>query len=269
MKLTRFALGSVGVASAWLAFACSADTADQTSRTDATTRSLLDDQAIVVGPATPLSSDASVGELMARATRIDLLELGYNRGSVEAPLKLIEFSDFGCGFCRRFHQQTFGALESEFIETGRVEWKFLPFITGMFEGSLAVTEAAECVLEQDAARFEALSDLLWERQSEWKSSARPEVLARRWAEELGADLERFDSCLAEDRRIERIAGATVTAQQLGIRGTPTFWIVGYGPLQGALPLEVFRGILGTVVAEVEARRDSLAAVASPRSPGPI
>ena len=41
------------------------------------------------------------------------------------------------------------------------------------------------------------------------------------------------------------------AQQLGIRGTPTFWIVGFGPLQGALPLDVFRNVLTAVLEEVE------------------
>lgn len=265
MKASR--LGTVTTFVAWAGISCGGDADDRPPRTDAVTRSLLDEQAIVAGPATPLSSDPSLGELTGRAARLDLSQLGYNRGSVEAPLKLIEFSDFGCGFCRRFHRETFGSLEAEFVETGRIEWKFLPFITGMFENSLAVTEAAECVLEQDGARFEAFSDRLWERQSEWKGSEAPDALARRWAEELGADMGRFDSCVAEDRRLERIAGATVTARQLGIRGTPTFWIVGYGPLQGALPLEMFRGILGTVVAEVEARRDSAAAAGPARPPG--
>ena len=45
------------------------------------------------------------------------MELGYNRGAVEAPLKVIEFSDFGCGFCRRFHQESFPTLKEQFIDT--------------------------------------------------------------------------------------------------------------------------------------------------------
>jgi predicted DsbA family dithiol-disulfide isomerase len=90
---------------------------------------------------------------------------------------------------------------------------------------------------------------------------------RAWASETGLDVARFDACLAEDRQIERIAGATAAAQQLGVRATPTFWIVGYGPLQGALPLEAFQGIFSTIHAEVVAARDS-AQAAPGVAPGP-
>lgn len=228
-------------------------------RTDATTRALLN-QTPGGGPATSFDG---VPDIIGRANRAYLPDLGYNRGQVEAPLKVIEFSDFGCGFCRRFHEESFPTLETEFIDTGMIEWKFLPFITGTFENSLAVSEAAECVLEQSPAAYEAFGEVLWTRQADWKPSNEPEALARAWAAEAAVDMDRFDACLAEDRRIERVAGATVAAQQLGIRATPTFWIVGYGPLQGALPLEAFRGIFSTVHAEVVAAADSAARAPTP------
>ena len=123
----------------------------------------------------------------------------------------------------------------------------------MFDNSLAVTEAAECVLEQSSPTYWEFGDRLWERQAEWKGSSEPEAVARGWARELGVDLDRYDSCLSEERRLDRVAGATLVAEQLGIRGTPTFWLVGYGPLQGALPLEVFQGILGAVLEDVAAQ----------------
>jgi hypothetical protein len=53
--------------------------------------------------------------------------------------------------------------------------------------------------------------------------------------------------------MRRIAGATSIAAQLGIRGTPTIWLVGFGPIQGALPLESFQGILSAVHAELAAQ----------------
>ena len=245
---------SVALVSAVLLSGCAGGDAP-TPSTESTTRSLLN-QEIVGGPSTPVGGSS---ELAGRAGSTSLAQLGHDIGDVEAPLKLIEFSDFGCGYCRLFHLETFPALHEQFVETGRIEWKFLPFITGTFDNSLAVTEAAECTLEQDASVFRALSDRLWERQSEWKGSSGPEAVVRAWASELGADMERYDSCLTEDRRLERVASATLVAQQLGVRGTPTFWLVGYGPLQGALPLDVFSGILGAVLEQVEAARDSLAA----------
>ena len=224
--------------------------------TEGTTRSLLNQSDLVGGPSTPVTGDP---DLAARGGNPVIPELGFNLGSMAAPLKLIEFSDYGCGYCRRFHMETFPTLREGFVDSGQVEWKFMPFITGMFENSLAVTEAAECTFEQGPALFEALSDLIWERQAEWKGSGEPEAVVRGWARELGADLDTLDGCLADDRRIQRIADATLVAQQLGVRGTPTFWLVGYGPLQGALPLEVFEGVLGAVLEQVEAARDSASA----------
>jgi len=222
--------------------------------TTTTTRSLLN-QDVVGGPSTPVGGGPG---LSSGAPPAYLPDLGYDIGSVEAPLKVIEFSDFGCGYCRRFHLETFPTLRAEFIETARIEWKFMPFVTGSFGNSPAVSEAAECVLEQDAGRFEAFSHRLWELQAEWKGSDEPAAVVRPWAEEVGSDMAIYDACLAEDRRVDRVSGATDVAGRLGIRGTPTFWLVGYGPLQGALPLEAFQGILGSVLEDLHAVRDSIA-----------
>jgi protein-disulfide isomerase len=223
--------------------------------TDATTRVLLGEP-VAGGPATEFDS---LPNLTSQMTTAYLPQLGYNRGAVEAPIKVIEFSDFGCGFCRRFHEESFPTLKTQFIDTGMIEWKFLPFITGSFPNSMAVTEAAECALEQGVSAYEAFGGNLWVRQAEWKPSDDPAGLARSWATEAGLDMAGYDSCLAEDRRMNRVAGATAIAQQLGVRATPTFWIVGYGPLQGALPLDVFQGVFTTVHAEVVAAQDSIAA----------
>lgn len=210
--------------------------------TQATSRALLGGP-VEGGPSTLVRGRPGVGP---GVREVNVMELGYNRGMIEAPLKIIEFSDFGCGFCRRFHQESFPTLYEDFVETGKIEWKFMPFITGNFENSLAVTEAAECALEQSPAMYESLGGMLWERQTDWKKSDEPEALVRGWAQEAGVELSRFDGCVAEDRRMERIWGANAIADQLGIRATPTLWLVGFGPVQGALPLATFQGILGTI-----------------------
>jgi hypothetical protein len=228
---------------------CGGD-ASRSEGTEATTRSLLEGTTMGGGPST-LVRDMS--GLTDGVEEVDVVDFGYNRGSPDALLKVIEFSDFGCGYCLRFHQESFPTLMEQFIDTGMIEWKFMAFITGAFENSLEVTEAAECALEQSPALYEALGGELWARQREWKESDEPEALVRSWAGEAGVDLARFDSCLAEDRRMRRIAGATSIAAQLGIRGTPTIWLVGFGPIQGALPLESFQGILSAVHAELAAQ----------------
>ncbi len=180
---------------------------------------------------------------------IDLSSLGYNLGDPESPVRVVEMSDYGCGYCRQFHLETFPTLLSEFIESGMVQWKFMPFITGMFENSLTATEAAECALLQSSEVFDELNERLWTNQADWKRGAEPEAVVRTMAGDAGADLAEFDACLADDRRMDRIAEATGLARAAGVRGTPTFFIFGYPPIQGALPTETFREVLSAVHAQ--------------------
>jgi len=243
--------------------ACGGDTPEPPS-TDATSRALLGQS--MDGPATTVDSLPNMASQMTAAY---LPALGYNRGDVAAPVKIIEFADFGCGFCRMFHEESFPTLKTQFIDTGMIEWKFLPFITGSFRNSLAVTEAAECALEQGPSQYEALGGMLWVRQGDWKATGDAAALVRTWADEAGIDMARYDSCLAEDRRLDRVAGATAIAEQLGVRATPTIWIVGYGPLQGALPLDVFQGVFTTIHAELSEalRSQAIADSAAATRPG--
>jgi protein-disulfide isomerase len=207
--------------------------------TDATTAELL--TSVEADPA------LSPGRPVAPPTQeIDVAVLGYDRGSLAAPVRIVEFSDYGCGYCRKFHQETWPVLVADFVDSGKVEWKFLPFISGMFKNSLEATTAAECVQEQGDALFEAMHHRIWERQSDWKGSPDPATILRGWAQELGVDMARFDGCVTEDRRGNRIRASTQLARQLGVRGTPTFFVVGYPPLQGALPTETFQQLLTMV-----------------------
>lgn len=221
---------------------CTGDTPRQTTR--GTTETLL---------AQPrpenLSTEIDASRLGAGEPAIGVDRLGVNAGSQAAPVKVIEFVDWGCGFCRQFQLETWPTLRDEFVETGMVEWKFLPFVTGMFGNSEAVTMAAECALNEDPRLFGAFSGVLWSRQAEWKGSDEPGALARDWVTQLGGDGAAFDACLAGGTRAVRVTSATALAAQMGVRSTPTFWIVGAGPVQGALPVDAFRRIFTEVHAQ--------------------
>lgn len=226
------------------AAACGGDPAEDAS-TEELNRQLLA-APVTDGRSTPVAVDPALAQ---EGPRLPVSQVGINRGSAEAPVKVVELSDYGCGFCRQFHQETFPTLLAEFIDTGMVEWKFVPFVTGMFGNSVAVTEAAECVHAQNVDAFEAFSSRLWDEQSTWKGSDDPAAVVRPWATELGIDMAGYDTCLAEDQQLSRVASSTSLAQQLGVRGTPTFVVIGYPPLQGALPLDMFQQVLTAVHAQ--------------------
>ncbi|MDA0310760.1 MAG: thioredoxin domain-containing protein [Gemmatimonadetes bacterium] len=213
--------------------------AQGSSDTAATTQNLL----------TQTATTSLPGGLEQQGPSIDVSLLGFNRGPEDALVRVVELSDYGCGYCRQFHMETFPTLLTDFMESGKVQWKFMPFITGMFENSLSATEGAECALEQSSDLFLVLNERLWTDQADWKKSDNPDAVVRTMATEAGVDMAAWDGCVAQDRRHDRIASATALAQQLGVRGTPTFFVVGYPPLQGALPTDAFQEILNTVYAE--------------------
>lgn len=218
--------------------ACGAAPAEDDGTEDLT-RSLLA-QPAGDGISTPLAVDQSMA---SQGPRVSVAQVGFNRGDTTALVKVVEMSDYGCGYCRQFHEESFPAIRAEFIETGMVEWKFVPYITGMFENSLVATEAAECTYAQSPEAFESLNARLWDEQATWKRSNDPESVVHPWVAALGLDMTEFNACLDDDDRIPRIASATTLAGQIGVRGTPTFVVIGWPPLQGALPVDMFRDVL--------------------------
>jgi protein-disulfide isomerase len=201
------------------------------------------------GAASQEISAAVVATAEPQAQTLDIAQAGVDRGAENAPVRIVEFSDYGCGYCRKFHQESWPVLLRDFVEAGKVEWKFLPYVSGMFGNSTAATTAGECVLEQGDALFWTMNSLIWNHQSEWKGAADPALILRGLAHESGAELMRYDSCLTQGRRTQRVEGANALAREIGVRATPTFFVVGYPPIQGALPTDVFVRVLTMVYEE--------------------
>jgi protein-disulfide isomerase len=185
---------------------------------------------------------------------VDVRLLGYDMGDTAAVVRVVEMSDYGCGYCRRFHEETWPAIQEQFIATGKVHWKFLPFVTGMFEHSLVASEAGECALAQGDDAFQAMSPRIWEEQPAWKNASDPQAVLHDVADEAGLDATAWDACMDGHQRVERVRQATSLAQKIGVRGTPTFFVEGYPPLQGALPKETFTRILQMIYAQTLTER---------------
>jgi len=178
---------------------------------------------------------------------VDINQLGFDRGSAEAPVRILEFSDFGCGYCRTFHMETLALIEDEYIDPGSVLWKQVPFVMGNWPNSVPASLGAECARVQGG--FSGMSHALYERQSDWKGASTDEVdgVVRDIASGLGIDMAEWDSCMENDEQLQRVQVHTQLAQQVGVRSTPTFFVVGYTPIQGALPMELFRQVIDTVL----------------------
>lgn len=192
-------------------------------------------------PVPPTPSDAR----RVTVNGVDLTGIGYDLGNPQASVVIVNFSDFGCPFCSSFARETQPSLDREFIRTGKVFFKYVPFVMGMFPNGDVAARAAECAAEQ--GKFWAMHDSIYAAQKEWKRATAPANVFQRYASGLGIDAARFAACYADGHTDGRTAAATNSADRLRIRATPTFYVNGR-MIEGALPLPDFRRLLNEELA---------------------
>jgi len=177
---------------------------------------------------------------------VDLTGVGYDLGDPSAPISIVEFSDFGCHFCRQFATETFPTLEREYIETGKVRWKYIPFVLGIFPNGDRAAIAGVCAAQQGDEAFWTMHDVLYASQDEWKSEGgAARQLFARYAEDAGLDEGQFLRCYDQNEPARDITTNDRLGRQLGVRATPTFFING-ARVEGAIPLDLFKRVLDEV-----------------------
>jgi len=157
-------------------------------------------------------------------------------GNADAPVEIIEFSDYQCPFCGRFWSQTLPALKSEYIDTGKGKLVYRDFPhTSIHPMAMPAAEAAECVRDQggDTAYFE-MHDAIFESQAALSDS-----LLRKLASDLGYDI---NGCLDSGEFTSEVQNDLSDGQAAGGRGTPYFVINGI-PLSGAQPFSAFKQVI--------------------------
>lgn len=158
-------------------------------------------------------------------------------GPVDAPVVIVEFSDFNCAFCRRFHDTTLQPLLERYA--GQIRFVYRDFAI-LGETSFTSAIAAECA--DDQGRFWDYHDLLFANQGQF---GRDSLL--RYAEQMSLDMDQFTTCLDEQTHLDDVRADTAAAQQIGARGTPTF-LINDQIVVGAQPFEVFAQIIDSLVA---------------------
>jgi protein-disulfide isomerase len=159
------------------------------------------------------------------------------KGAEDAPVTIIEFADFRCGFCLRHFVQTLPALEEEYITTGKVRYVFRNFpILGVQSRWAAL--AAECAHEQ--GHFWEYHDKLFTLAQQGQELLRSRL--KSVAAELGLDVAQFDSCLDSSKYLDEVQEDFAAGQNAGVTGTPAFLINGQ-LIVGAQPIEKFRELI--------------------------
>jgi protein-disulfide isomerase len=181
------------------------------------------------------------------ATREPLIPLDDDPvlGSLDAPVTIIEYSEYLCGFCQRFALETLPLIEEQYIDTGQVKLIFRDFpVHG--QPAVVLAMVAECAADQ--GNFRDMHVLLFERAEEWSQSDDPLATFQGYAEEIGIDQHELVNCLELGTPFERIQEDYNVGVQDGVSGTPSFLVNGT-LVVGAQPFEEFQRIIEDELAE--------------------
>ena len=170
------------------------------------------------------------------------------KGDPNAPVIVVEFSDFQCPFCSRFYQQTLPLIQENYIDTGKIKFVYRDLPLDSLHPNARLTHiAAECADEQE--KFWEYHDVLFDKQSQWQrlSSTDLPITLTQYAADLGIQTESFETCLESEEMANEVKKDVADATRYGSTGTPTFFVGteedGFIKLVGAQPYAAFQAAI--------------------------
>ncbi|MDA1337669.1 MAG: DsbA family protein [bacterium] len=160
----------------------------------------------------------------------------HMRGNKDAKITMVEFSDFECPFCSRFHPTAKQAME-EYGDDIRWIYKHFP-LDSIHSDARPAAEASECVWEQAGNDgFWTFADAMFENQERLGNALYEEV-----ALQIGVDLAQFQTCVQERKYQDKVQNNLDEGVQGGVTGTPGTYVNGT-PVTGAVPYEQLKAII--------------------------
>lgn len=153
-------------------------------------------------------------------------------GDLNAPVTIVEWSDYQCPYCTRFYSQTYKQIVKEYIDTGKVKFVFRDFPLSFHKNAQKAAEAAECAGEQD--KYYDMYDKLF-----GEGVVGGVTTFKKYAEEIGLNTIKFNECLDSGMMVDEIKKDIADGQSVGVKGTPAFMINGK-LITGAQPFNVFK-----------------------------
>lgn len=155
-------------------------------------------------------------------------------GPEDAPITMIEFSDYECPYCTKWHDEVWPLLQENYSDKLRLVYRDFP-LTSIHGNAAKAAEAANCAGEQDS--YWEFHDKLLSGQRKLSKDTYLE-----YAADLDLDEDDFEQCLESGRYTEEVEADLNFAVELGVRSTPTFFLNGIA-IVGAQPYEVFEDVI--------------------------
>ncbi len=159
-------------------------------------------------------------------------------GKADAPVTIIEYASFTCTHCAHFNNEIMPQIKKDYIDTGKVKVIFRDFPFERIGATAALL--SRCV---DESRYFGFKDLLMKQQEQWAFSKDPMGGLFKLAKLAGMSQEKIDSCLANEKMLDKIIGVLKEAQdKYGFNSTPSFLINGE-KVVGSGEYERFKSII--------------------------
>jgi protein-disulfide isomerase len=155
-------------------------------------------------------------------------------GLDSAPITIIEFSDYECPFCRRWHLEVYPQIRAKYGDQVRFVYRDFP-LYNIHPNAGPAAEAANCAGDQD--RYFEFSELLYSGKKPLNRDT-----YESYAKDLKLDMNAFVTCVEDERYQQEVEADYAYAGELGVRSTPTFFINGLAVV-GAQPFDVFEQII--------------------------
>ena len=167
-------------------------------------------------------------------------------GNPSATITILEWGDYQCTFCHKFHQSTLNTIKQDFIDTGKVKLVFKDFPLNGPDSVLAA-EAAYCA--QDQGKYWQYHDELYKNWAgENTGWVTPDSLDK-FASSVSLDLDQFNRCLKDHKYLDRVNQMYEFGKKIGVDATPSFFVFNNEKvikITGNQPLEIFLKSLNTL-----------------------
>ncbi len=177
-------------------------------------------------------------------TKQELVENGSPyEGNPSAPITIIEFGDYQCTFCYKFHDSSLEIIKQEYLEAGKANLVFRDFPLNGPDSVLAA-EASHCA--KDQGKFWEYHDELYQNWGGERTGWVNRDSLDRFAQTVDLDLEQFNSCLDSAKYRQQVLDTYDFGQEIGIDATPSFLIISGDKvvkITGNQPIDVFRKTL--------------------------
>jgi protein-disulfide isomerase len=192
----------------------------------------------------PWESDGTSTEFITPTPRPTAIpQQGSTLGSPDAPLTIVEYSDFLCPYCRTAALEIIPQIDEEYIATGKVKLVFKHLVVHGEKAEMAAG-AAECAGEQNA--FWQYHDTLFLNAESVTFNSEN---LKRFAQGLGLDTESFGTCLDSKSYVDKLAADAAEARRRGVNSTPTFF-VGQTEVAGAKSYAEFKKAIDDELAKL-------------------